>query len=134
MVALEPVTQGSHSLTDSLYQESHRGRRCVMSGQVSEGSACFLHFILNLKVLKQGVRAFNWPQAPSRLIMSLFQTILLGASQVVLVVKNPPANTGHISDAGLTPGSGRSPGGGRGNPLQYSLAWRILWTKEPGEL
>ena len=36
------------------------------------------------------------------------------ASQVVLVVKNPPANTG---DVGLIPGSGRSPGGGHGNPL-----------------
>ena len=33
------------------------------------------------------------------------------------VVKNAPANAG---DAGLIPGSGRSPGGGNGNPLQYS--------------
>ena len=33
------------------------------------------------------------------------------------VVKNPPANAG---DAGLIPGSGRSPGEGNGNPLQYS--------------
>ena len=32
------------------------------------------------------------------------------------VVKNPPANTG---DMGLIPGSGRSPGEGNGNPLQY---------------
>ena len=40
-----------------------------------------------------------------------------GASQVVLVVKNPRANTG---DVGLIPGSGRSPGGERGNPFQYS--------------
>ena len=32
-------------------------------------------------------------------------------------VKNPPANTG---DVGLIPGSGRSPEGGTGNPLQYS--------------
>ena len=32
------------------------------------------------------------------------------------VVKNPPANAG---DAGLIPGSGRPPGGGNGNPLQY---------------
>ena len=39
------------------------------------------------------------------------------ASQVALVVKNLPANAG---DAGLIPGSGRSPGGGHGNPLQYS--------------
>ena len=43
-----------------------------------------------------------------------------GASQVVLVVKNPPANAGDIRDAGSIPGSGRSPRGGHGNPLQYS--------------
>ena len=38
-------------------------------------------------------------------------------SQMVLMVKNLPANAG---DASLIPGSGRSPGGGHGNPLQYS--------------
>ena len=42
------------------------------------------------------------------------------ASQVVLVVKNPPASAGDIRDTGLTPGSGRSTGGRHGNPLQYS--------------
>ena len=42
-----------------------------------------------------------------------------GASQVVLVVKNPPANVGDIRDAGSIPGLGRSPGG-HGNLLQYS--------------
>ena len=42
------------------------------------------------------------------------------ASQVVLVVKNPPANAGNKRDVGLIPGSGRSPGEGNGNPLQYS--------------
>ena len=36
------------------------------------------------------------------------------------MVKNPPATTGDIRDVGLIPGSGRSPGGGRGNPPQYS--------------
>ena len=36
------------------------------------------------------------------------------------MVKNPPANAGDITDTGLIPGSGRSPGGGHGNPLQYS--------------
>ena len=34
------------------------------------------------------------------------------ASQAVLVVKNPPADAGDVRDAGLMPGSGRSPGGG----------------------
>ena len=36
------------------------------------------------------------------------------------MVKNPPANAGDIRDVGSTPGSGRSPGGGHGNPLQCS--------------
>ena len=39
---------------------------------------------------------------------------------MALVVKNIPANAGDIGDMGLTPGWGRSPGGGHGNPLQYS--------------
>ena len=55
-----------------------------------------------------------------------------GASLVVLVVKNLLANPGDIKDADSIPGSGRSPGGGHGNPLQYSClenpmdrgAWR----------
>ena len=42
------------------------------------------------------------------------------AFPVVLVVKNPPANAGDIGEEGLIPESGRSPGGGNGNPLQYS--------------
>ena len=44
----------------------------------------------------------------------------LRASQVVLVVRNPPANIGDVRDMGLIPGSGRSPGEGNGNPLQCS--------------
>ena len=36
------------------------------------------------------------------------------------VVKNPPANAGDTVDVGSIPGSGRSPGKGNGNPLQYS--------------
>ena len=59
------------------------------------------------------------------------------ASQVVLVVKSLPANAGDIRDAGFTPGLGRPPGEGNGNPLQYSClensmgrgAW---WAAVPG--
>ena len=36
-----------------------------------------------------------------------------------LMAKNPPASAGDRGDVGLIPGSGRSPGGGHGNPLQY---------------
>ena len=53
----------------------------------------------------------------------------LWAFKVAVVVKNLPANAG---DADMIPGLGRSPGGGHGNPLQYSCpenhmdrgAWR----------
>ena len=48
------------------------------------------------------------------------------------MVKNPSASAGDIRDLGSIPGLGRSPGGGHGNPLQYSFlenpmdrgAWR----------
>ena len=45
---------------------------------------------------------------------------MYGASQVALVVKNPPANAGDVRDAGSIPGTRRSPEGGHGNPLQCS--------------
>ena len=41
-------------------------------------------------------------------------------SLVAQMVKNPPANEGDTGDPGLILGSGRSPGGGNGNPFQYS--------------
>ena len=43
----------------------------------------------------------------------------LEASQVALVVKNPPANAGDTGDVGSIPGSGRFPEEGDGNPFQY---------------
>ena len=51
--------------------------------------------------------------------------VICTASQVVLVVK--PANAGDVGDAGLIPGSGRSPGVGNGNPLQYYCHDRGAW-------
>ena len=60
------------------------------------------------------------------------------ASQVALVVKNPPASAGDIRDVGSFLELGRSPEGGHGNPLQYSClenpmdrgVWQatVLWT------
>ena len=55
------------------------------------------------------------------------------ASQVVLEVKNLPANEGDMRDLGSIPGSGRFPGEGHDNSLQYSClensmdrrAWRV---------
>ena len=42
------------------------------------------------------------------------------ATPVLLVVTNPPARAGDGGDMGSVPGSGRFPGGGYGNPFQYS--------------
>ena len=47
-------------------------------------------------------------------------------SQVALVVKNLPANAEDIRDMGSIPGSGRSSGGGHGNPLQYSCLGNLM--------
>jgi len=47
------------------------------------------------------------------------------ASPVALVVKNLSADAGDIRDTGSMPGLGRLPGGGHGNPLQYS------WLENP---
>ena len=43
-----------------------------------------------------------------------------GAAQVAQIEKNPPAIAGDVRDLSLIPGTGRSPGGGHGNPLQHS--------------
>jgi len=58
---------------------------------------------------------------------------MLQVFQVALVVKNPPANAGDLSDMGSIPESE--------DPLQEEmathssiLAWRLPWTEEPGRL
>ena len=48
------------------------------------------------------------------------RSLEMGTSQVVLAVKDPLANTGDVRASGSAPGSGRFPGVGNGNPLQYS--------------
>ena len=59
---------------------------------------------------------------------------MIWASQVVLAVKNLTANAGDLRDVRSIPESGRSPGGGHGNPLQYSCLEnpmdRGAWSEE----
>ena len=50
----------------------------------------------------------------------------MGVSHVVLVVKNPPANARDIKDLGSIPGSGRSPGGGHGNPTSILFFFFLI--------
>ena len=54
-----------------------------------------------------------------------------GASQVALMVKNPPANAGDTRDVGSIPGLGRSPGERLGSPFQYSGASLVAQMVEP---
>ena len=48
------------------------------------------------------------------------------ASWVAVVLKNLSANAGDVRDKGSIPGSGRSPGGGNGNPLQCSCLENLM--------
>ena len=71
-----------------------------------------------------------WEESCRKALVQLWPDVQLWANQpalrdrralqVVLVVKNLPANAGGIRDTALIPGLGRSPGGGCGNPLQSS--------------
>ena len=45
---------------------------------------------------------------------------------MVLVIKNVPTNEGDIRDVGSIPGSGRFPGEGNGDPLQYSCMENLM--------
>ena len=56
------------------------------------------------------------PLGSSQVPMEYWTT---GISQVTLVVKNPLASAGDLTDEGSILGSGRFPGGGHDNPLQY---------------
>ena len=63
----------------------------------------------------------SWVSTSDRMeILRHYFQVLLWVSQVVLEVKNSPANAGDVRDAGSIPGSGRSPGEGNGTPLQRS--------------
>ena len=57
----------------------------------------------------------------------------LGDSRVALMVKNPPANAGDTRGESSVPGSGRSCGEGKGNPLSI-LVGIIPWAEEPDGL
>ena len=72
----------------------------------------------------------------NRWVPTFGQVANLGASQVVLVVKekkNPLANVGDLRNTGSISVMGKSPGGGNGNQLQYSSLENAM-AEEPGGL
>ena len=80
---------------------------------------------------KQAFRKFLLNERTKELL-TVIPELSPRASQVASEVKKPPANVGDLRDMGSNPGCGRSPGGGHGNPPQYSClenamdrgAWR----------
>ena len=76
-----------------------------------------VHGIFQARTLEQVAISFSRQTCTYYLFLG---RLLAGASQVTLVVNNSPANAGDLRDVGLIPGSGRSPGGGHDNSLQYS--------------
>ena len=93
----------------------------------SHADACVAFWLCSSKL-----QNFPYLYEPKKLAFDM-TSLCHWASQVVLVVKNLPASAEHIRNMGLIPGRGRSPGGGQGDPLQYSCpdnpmdrgAWQI---------
>ena len=78
----------------------------------------------NLECVSESYIPLNWQRLRNWFQVCIQQFFLKiysakRASQVALVVKNPPASAGDIGDNSLIPGLGRSPGGGHDNPLKY---------------
>ena len=79
------------------------------------GSSFLYIFFREARKLHRFVKNFN-----ANFFFFFTSLQIHGASQVALVVKNPPVNAGDVRDAGSIPGLGRSHGEGNGNPFQYS--------------
>ena len=78
-------------------------------------------------LMHQVMQGLPWPESPQYLQSAYHDEYRIAYKSIRslgfpggVVVKNPPASAGDIRDMGLIPGSGRSPGGGYGHPLQYT--------------
>ena len=102
-------------IPERLYYLSHASGR-----HSRKDSACLgTHLWINNHGQEDGLA--NWCGLESMPTLWVGSALpITSSSQVAVVEKNPPANAGDTRDMGSVPGSGRSPGGGNGNPLQYS--------------
>ena len=80
------------------------GLRVLLTSSAVPGTLCSGEVLLNFNIYKISLN-------------TNYNSVYHRASQVALVVKNPPATAGDVRDAGYIPGLGRYSGGGHGNPL-----------------
>ena len=107
------------------------GRLCVVVGMVGSPT-CQLGAETSRYGRASGLCGSH-PEAggpPGSLLPSTEMCLYGGGLPGGLAGKIPPATAADVSSI---PGSGRSPGGGNGSPLQYSC-WSISWTEEAGGL
>ena len=91
--------------------EGRLSRICV---EISHLSTCVCTFLHGQNLLEGAFHCASGER--ERASLFILNPSLLSWHQW----QRPPADVGDIRDVGLTPGLGRSPGGGHGNPLQYS--------------
>ena len=103
----------------SLKNRAH-GSKKVKAAEHRSAAFTFLEPLLPLPTM-QATRVMGFSQS-------------WGASQVVLSVKNPPANAGDARDGGSITGSGKIPWRRKWPTLFSILSWRIPWTEELGGL
>ena len=109
--------QGLRSRGGTLFQSDQLSSSCHSVHSLKAlGTACTWNKS-NIPVEKDKCRDF--PDGPVVKNLSAREGTEVW-SELVLVVKNPPAIAGDVRDAASIPGSGRSPGGGHSDPLQYS--------------
>ena len=148
----KPLSQPKHKLLVQLLGFSEDGktpflrtedvfeRQSSMKTELSSGAGCAYRTCnipgcVGEKLVQTSVPKLprGCPKQETSCASNSTRVQVWGASQVVLVVKNSPANERDVRDAVSIPGSRRSFGGGLGNPCQY-FCWRILCKEEPSGL
>ena len=130
---VDVVPDGSHKLDQGLGGLRHTVVWPHRVVEVADESVCVQLFLLEEQSGKKGDGSRRTFSAENRAQAGIPRSQTTGegtsrngihrrssSSCTALVVKNPPAKAGDRRDVGSIPGSGRSPGGGHGNPLQCS--------------
>ena len=125
--SLYHVKRWSHGhMSGELGRESLQERASIESGSGRDFLSCFMNTLCIYTHTDMYTCSYSR-------VLHVYCIHAVWDSKMVLVVKNLPNSEGDSRDTGSIPGSGRSPGGGQGNPLQYSCLVNPM-DGEPGGL